>query len=102
MKKLFVVVRSHGEPWQRSKRLEEQSAWMEHAAYMDALVAEGFVVLGGPLVGGDEALLIVRAEGRDEIERRMAEDPWTPLGMLYTSRIAEWELRLGELGVPAD
>ena len=49
MKKLFAVIRSHGEGWKRGSRLEEQDAWEAHANFMDGLEAEEFVVLAGPL-----------------------------------------------------
>ena len=45
---LVVLLRS-GPRWDRSLPLEEQSGWAAHASFMDALVDEGFVILGGPL-----------------------------------------------------
>ena len=45
----LVVVRRSGPDWDRSKPMEEQSGWDEHAAFMDGLVDDGFIVLGGPL-----------------------------------------------------
>ena len=47
--RLFAVTLSHGPRWETSQPLEGQKGWVEHASFMDALVAEGFVVLGGPL-----------------------------------------------------
>ena len=41
-------------------------------------------------------LLIVRAGDADQIERRLADDPWTD-GMLETTRTAPWTLRLGSV-----
>jgi uncharacterized protein YciI len=62
---------------------------------MDALVDDGFVVLGGPLGNGDEVLLIVRAGSEGEIEARLAEDPWTPMEMLSIAKIEPWQIWLG-------
>jgi hypothetical protein len=45
---------------------------------MNALAAEGFVVLGGPLGEGPEVLLIVDAPSEDAIRARLAADPWSP------------------------
>jgi len=64
---------------------------------MDALEAEGFVVLGGPLEGTDDALLVIRAGTEDEIVSRLSGDPWTSKDLLRVSRIARWNLRLGAL-----
>ena len=94
---LFAVTRSHGPAWDESRPLEEQQAWTEHAAFMDALYAEGFVLLAGPLEGASAALLIVRAAGADQIRSRLAADPWTERDLLRTTAIAAWALRLGSV-----
>jgi uncharacterized protein YciI len=70
--------------------MREQDGWDEHAAYMDGLVAEGFVLLAGPLEGGRDTLWVVEAESEEEIRRRMAEDPWAPNGMLTPTSIERW------------
>jgi hypothetical protein len=43
-------------------------------------------------------LLIFRAKDKDEIERRLADDPWTRSGLLSTVRVSRWSLRIGEVG----
>lgn len=46
----FLVTEVHdGQEWDPVLPLHEQSGFVEHAAFMDALVAEGVVKLGGPL-----------------------------------------------------
>ena len=60
---------------------------------MDALVAEGSVVLGGPLADR-AALLIVEAAGEQEIRATLAEDPWTPMRMLEEPQIERWDVLL--------
>ena len=45
----------------------------------------------------DRALLF-RADSENEIDERLKADPWTRSGILSTSRIARWNLRLGEVG----
>jgi uncharacterized protein YciI len=77
--------------------LERQAAWDAHAAFMDGLESEGFVVLAGPLEGASEALLIIRAETPKEIRERLDADPWTGLDLLRTSRVTPWTLRIGSL-----
>jgi uncharacterized protein YciI len=96
-KRLFAVWRTRGPAWDESQPLEGQRHWTEHAAFMDALVEEGFVALGGPLEGTRDALLVVRASDEAEIVERLAPDPWTPDGLLTTTRIAPWRIRLGTL-----
>ena len=64
---------------------------------MNALAKEGFVILGGPLDGTADVLLVVRAATADEARTRLAEDPWTQNDLLRISRVAPWTLRLGSL-----
>jgi hypothetical protein len=45
----LVRLRQAGPEFDHSKPLEEQSGWAEHAAYMDSLVEDGHIVLGGTL-----------------------------------------------------
>ena len=98
MQRLFVVIRTRGPAWQDSGPLEAQADWASHASFMNALAKEGFVVLGGPLEGTADVLLVMRAATADEVRSRLATDPWTGNGLLRIARIAPWELRLGSLG----
>ena len=96
--RLFVVMRRYGRPYDPGKQLEEQPDWEGHRAFMNALEAQGLVRLGGPLEGGGDVLLIVRANSAHAIEQQLAGDPWTASGLLTTTRIARWELRIGAVG----
>lgn len=94
---LFAVIRTRGAAWQPSLPLEGQADWDVHAAFMTALESEGFVVLGGPLEGTPDVLLVVRATTADEVVDRLQYDPWTNRDLLRLSRISPWRLRLGSL-----
>jgi uncharacterized protein YciI len=94
---LFAVIRARGNAWQSSLPSEKQEGWDAHAAFMNALQKEGFVVLGGPLENSPDVLLIIRANTPDEIIERLAADPWTSQGLLRVSRISPWTIRLGTL-----
>jgi uncharacterized protein YciI len=89
----FAVTRR--QTWERTLGLEEQPLWDEHAAFMDDLVDEGTIVVGGPLDGGPKVLLVFAADSEEEVEAVLAEDPWTQSGQLVTESIVPWELRLG-------
>lgn len=97
MKPLFAVSRAWGSAWDHSRPLEGQPEWPAHATFMNGLKAEGFVVLGGPLEGTSEVLLIVRAENEAEVRSRLAADPWSANDLLRVTRTAPWTLRLGSL-----
>jgi uncharacterized protein YciI len=80
--------------------MEDQVDWPAHAAFMNALVDEGFVVLGGPLEDSPDVLLIIRATTAGEIMERLAVDPWTQSGLLMVKQIRPWRIRLGSLAQP--
>lgn len=93
--RLFAVIRTRGSAWEPSLSLEQQHDWNAHAAFMDALTSDGFVLLGGPLEGTPDVLLIVRASSPEEITQRLEADPWTASGLLRIAQISPWTIRLG-------
>lgn len=95
MPHLFVVIRRYGPPYVPNRRLEEQLDWEGHCAFMNALEAKGIVRLGGPMEEREDVLLIFRAESKEAIEELLADDPWTRSGILVTTRVSRWELRIG-------
>jgi len=97
MPQLFAVIRTRGAAWQDSQPLEGQADWAPHASFMNALARDGFVILGGPLEGTSDVLLVVRATTDDEVRSRLAGDPWTQNDLLRIGRIAPWTLRLGSV-----
>ena len=91
----YAVLRERGEHWNARIPMRQQEQWEKHTAFMDGLVADGFVILGGPLGDGEEKFLhIVAAESEQAIEGRFADDPWTPLRLLRTASIERWEILL--------
>jgi hypothetical protein len=98
--KLFAVVRTRGPGWNEAQPLEGQEDWRRHADFMNALLADGFVRLGGPLEGTHDVLLIVRAASEAEVEARLAADCWAVRDLLRIRQITPWSLRLGSLGDP--
>ena len=63
---------------------------------MEALVDDGFVLLGGPVGDGVRTLLVVEAANEEAIHERLAADPWTPTGLLRVASVEPWEILLGE------
>ena len=91
----YAVVRERGENWDARLPMRQQEQWEKHAAFMDALVDDGFIILGGPLGDREEKfLLIIAAQGEQAIEARLADDPWTPLRLLRTASVERWEILL--------
>ena len=89
----LVLLRQSGPEFDRSRPLEEQSRWTEHAAFMDGLVEDGFIVLGGPLAGDGRVAHAVEADSRDAVRATFARDPWSETHLRVDS-IEPWTIRL--------
>ena len=89
---LVVLLRS-GPDYDQLLPLEEQSGWPEHAAFMDGLVEEGFIVLGGPLSDEHRVVHAVEAESADAVRAVLAGDPWSGSHLLVDA-IEPWTIRL--------
>jgi uncharacterized protein YciI len=94
---LYVLRLRRGGPWDWALDMRRQEGWDEHARFMDRLVDDGFILLGGPLEGGRETLHIVEAPSEAAIRERMAEDPWAKTGMLTPVSIEAWTVLLDGL-----
>ena len=93
MAMFLVVLRRSGPEWDPSRPLEEQSGWAAHASFMDGLVDDGFIVLGGPLVDEQRVAHAVEAESEDAVRAMLARDPWSETH-LRVDTIDPWTIRL--------
>jgi uncharacterized protein YciI len=78
--------------------MREQDGWDEHAAFMDGLVHNGFILLGGPLEGDRDTLHVVDAPSEEAVRARFAEDPWAANGMLAQASVERWTILLDGRG----
>jgi uncharacterized protein YciI len=88
----LVAVSQSGPQFDRSKPLQEQSGWAEHAAFMDSLVDQGLIVLGGPLPDYRVAHAI-EASSEEAVRGTLAEDPWSGTH-LVVERAEPWDVKL--------
>jgi uncharacterized protein YciI len=93
MPMFHVVLRQAGPQWLSGRPLEEQTGWQEHAEYMDALVEQGFIVLGGPVSDDGRVVHAVEAESDDAVRATWARDPWSETHLVVDS-IEPWTIRL--------
>jgi hypothetical protein len=89
----LVILRQSGPEFDRARPLEEQSRWSEHAAYMDALVDDGLIVLGGPLAGDGRVAHAVEAASPEVVRETLARDPWSETHLRVES-VEPWTIRL--------
>ena len=90
----FAVTLVRGPSWDESCGIREQEGWTSHAAFMDCLVEDGFILVGGPVGDHRQTLHVVEAADEDEIRRRLAKDPWAQAGLLEIGSIQSWALWL--------
>jgi uncharacterized protein YciI len=94
----FAVIREAGPAWEAGGIFQQPSV-TEHAAFMNALAEEGFILFGGPLAGTEDGrvrvLLIVNADSEAEIHHRLTDDPWVPTDQLLTASIEPWKILVG-------
>jgi uncharacterized protein YciI len=91
---LFIVRVERGGPWDWSKDMREQVEWTEHAHFMNSLVDDGLILLGGPLADGKHAFHVVDAPSEEALRTRFAEDPWARNGMLSITSVERWTILL--------
>jgi uncharacterized protein YciI len=91
----FLVENAKGPAYDHAVPRREQKGWDEHAAFMDALVEDGFVELGGPIGEGDgeNTLLVIEAESEQAVRERLAGDPWSGT-VLRIESIRPWQIWL--------
>jgi uncharacterized protein YciI len=90
----FAVMTVHGPRWDPARPIREQDGWAAHAAFMDGLVEDGLIILGGPVGDGERTLHAFEAADEDEIRHRMREDPWAAAGLLRVGSVEPWALWL--------
>jgi hypothetical protein len=89
----LVMLHRSGPEYDPALPLEQQSDWAAHAAFMDELVTDGVVVLGGPLDDGVRVVHAVEAASEAEIRETLARDPWSGTHLVVHT-IDPWTVRL--------
>ena len=89
----FAVSLERFGEWDPARGLREQEGWDDHAAFMDGLAEDGFILLGGPLADGVHVLHVVDGRDEAEVRRRLAADPWHDR-LLRVAAVQEWEILL--------
>ena len=96
---LYAVAREAGPGWIDGKGAFEQPAVNEHAAFMNGLADQGFVLFAGPLGGSEHdrirVLLIADAVSESQVHERLADDPWEHAQRLQTKSVEPWILVVG-------
>lgn len=86
-----------GPAWDADRGIREQTAWAAHADFADKLVADGWVLLGGPIQDPDErvvALLAMDVPNASAVHDLFGDDPWVRSGSLTVRDVRPWTIWL--------
>ena len=96
MKNIFLAISSAGLNRDFSKGTREQLFWDEHAKFIDQLVDDGFILMGGPLVDEGGSLLVFSAGDENEVREKLKNDPWAQHGILKLESVKRWEILIDQ------
>ena len=92
MKNTFLAISSAGPNRDFSKGTRQQPFWGEHAEFIDQLVDDGFILMGGPLIDEGGSLLIFKAQDENEVREKLKTDPWFEHSILKLDSVRRWEI----------
>lgn len=94
---VFALTTVRGPGWDAERSIRAQPLWDEHALFMDDLVDDGRILLGGPIADADPtvvALIAIEAEDEQEVRGLFARDPWVDAGVMALGTIRPWTIWL--------
>ena len=90
--KTFLVISEAGSRRDLSRPTREQDFWDEHGEFIDRLVDEGFMFMGGPLPDEGGAVIMVRAANELEVRKKLELDPWYVHHILTLVSVKRWDI----------
>jgi uncharacterized protein YciI len=85
---LYLIVYQKGPSWIQGKPMHQQDL-RGHLTYMQALLAAGTLVAGGPFGNGEGGMAILRTTNLKDAEAVLAEDP-ALLNGTFIGSVTEW------------
>jgi uncharacterized protein YciI len=94
MNKAMVLFQQHGSAWDPHKPVREQAFWEDHARFVDALHAQGKILLAGPFADGTGSLVVLDAASPEDARALFRDDPWAQRDILVAADVKEWTIFL--------
>ncbi|ONI72948.1 hypothetical protein ALI144C_44070 [Actinosynnema sp. ALI-1.44] len=66
-----------------------------HRDYLRELVDQGIVVAGGPWADDLGGFVVYQVEDRAQLDKVLADDPYTTEGVVAERAVREWKITLG-------
>lgn len=67
----------------------------DHLEYLKRLLDDGSLLAAGPRGDVAGGVLLFREASEDDLSHLLAEDPFTPAGVIATTTIVDWNAGLG-------
>jgi uncharacterized protein YciI len=97
MRRSRVIVRFRAGPTWTSGPPEAQPGWDEHAAFVDALVERGTMVMGGPFADFSGSMIVLEGVDAAGAREAVADDPFIANGVFVLEEVREWTVYVDEL-----
>lgn len=97
MKRRRVIVRFRAGPTWDGGPPQEQPDWDAHEAFVDQLVANGTIVMGGPFSDCTGAMLLLEGVSPEEARRIVDHDPFVKNEVFVLDDIREWTIFVDRL-----
>src|SRR5919205_1872886 len=85
-----VVVTFRAGPTWRSGSVREQPGWDAHAEFIDRLVDDGTMVMGGSFADNSGSMILLEGVDAAEAAELVADDPFLHNGVFVLDSIREW------------
>ena len=72
-----------------------QAVRPQHREYLVGLAAKGLVLAGGPFTDDTAGFAVYQVSDAAELDRLLADDPYTTEGIAAGRTIREWKITLG-------
>ncbi len=87
-KQTFAIIYQPGPNWIKGRSIFEQNL-MPHAQYMQKLLENGTLEMGGPFSDSTGGMAIVNVASADEAQKILANDPSITMG-IFTAALRPW------------
>jgi uncharacterized protein YciI len=87
-KQTFAIIYQPGPNWIQGHSIFEQDL-MPHGQYMQKLLKDGTLEMGGPFSDGSGGMAIINVADADEAQKILANDPSITMGV-FTAKLRPW------------
>ena len=91
------MLRVKAGPTWKSGPPEDQLDWDAHADFVDALIADGTFVMGGPFSDFSGTLVLFENVTVDEVRTIMEDDPFVKNGVFVVDDVRDWTVYVDRL-----